>query len=208
MKPIKVIATNIILLLTFSVSAQVIEPEDIENPFNILSYGVKAGINYATVTKGNASIAPDGRLGIYAGIFGEVPIINDLLSIQGELFYSRQGFERTHKISGAEYTAEYRFDYINMPILAKYYIVKGFSLEGGPQFGYKINDKISAPFSTEEHPIPQETNDFDIGYAAGTSFEFNEGLLISIRYMHSLKDVIKETEAKNTVIQVGLGYKF
>jgi len=208
MKPIRIIATNLLLLFAFSVSAQVIEPEDIENPFNTLSYGVRAGINYATVTKGNATIYPDGKLGIYAGIFGEIPIVNDLLSIQGELLYSRQGFERRNKTSEAEYIAEYKFDYINLPILAKYYIVKGFSLEAGPQFGFKINDKIDAPFSTEEHPIPKEIESFDISLAAGTSFQFDEGLFISLRYTHGLKDVIKETEAKNTAIQVGLGYKF
>ncbi|WP_296151695.1 porin family protein [uncultured Flavobacterium sp.] len=208
MKPIRIIATNLLLLFAFSASAQVIEPEDIENPFNTLSYGVKAGINYATVTKGNSNISPDGKLGLYAGIFGEIPIVNDLLSIQGELLYSRQGFERRQKTSEAEYIAEYNFDYLNLPILAKYYIVKGFSLEAGPQFGFKIHDKIHAPFSTEEHPIPQEIDDFDISFAVGTSFQFDEGLFISIRYTHGLKDVIKETEAKNTAIQVGLGYKF
>ncbi len=208
MKPIRIIATNLLLLFAFSVSAQVIEPEDIENPFNTLSYGVRAGINYATVTKGDATIYPDGKLGIYAGIFGEIPIVNDLLSIQGELLYSRQGFERRHKTSEAEYIAEYKFDYINLPILAKYYIVKGFSLEAGPQLGFKINDKIDTPFSTEEHTIPQEIESFDISLAAGTSFQFDEGLFISLRYTHGLKDVIKETEAKNTAIQVGLGYKF
>lgn len=208
MKPFKIIAINLLLLIAFSATAQEIEIDGEEYPFNTFSYGVKAGINYATVSKGNSSISPDGRLGLYAGIFAEIPITDDLLSIQGELFYSQEGFERRQETSNATFSADYNLDYINLPILAKYYIVRGFSVEAGPQFSLLLNNKIKTNFSTEERPIPKEINDFDLRLAAGTSFQFDEGIFINIRYVHGLTDVIKETNAKNSTIQVGLGYKF
>jgi len=208
MKPIKIIATNLLLFFVASMSAQEIDPEKIEDPFNKLSYGVKAGLNYATATKGTASTPPDSRLGLYAGIMGEIPIINELLSIQGEVLYSEQGFERIYKISGEELTAEYHINYINIPILAKYYLVKGFSIEGGPQFGFLISDKINTPFSREETPIPDKIKSFDLSIALGTSFEFDGGLFINMRYTHGFNNVIDEIDSKNTTFQIGLGYKF
>lgn len=208
MKLIKIISINLLLLFTISSKGQEIDPESIEEPYNLLNYGVKAGLSYASATKGVSNMAPDSRLGYYFGIIGEVPIINDLLSFQGEIIYSAQGFERIYKISEGEKTVKYNLDYLNIPILAKYYLVKGFSLEAGPQFGFLISDKISAPFSREENPIPEEIESFDLSITAGTSFQFDEGLFINIRYSHSLTDVIKEFEAKNTTFQLGLGYKF
>ena len=208
MKPLKIIATNLFLLFAISSHSQTIEIDGEEYPFNSFSYGVKAGINYATVSKGNSSISPDGRLGLYAGIFAEIPMIDDLLSIQGELFYSQEGFERRQETSNATFSADYNLDYVNLPILAKYYIVKGFSVEAGPQFSLLLNDKIKTNFSTEERPIPKEISDFDLRLVAGTSFQFDEGIFINIRYVHGLTDAIKESNAKNTAIQVGLGYKF
>lgn len=196
------------MLFAISLKAQETEPEETEETFNTLSYGLKAGFSYATATKGTSSIAPDSRLGIHFGIVGEVPIIKNLLSVQGEILYSAQGFEKIYKIAEGEKIAKYNLDYINVPILAKYYLLKGFSLETGPQFGFLINNKISAPFSREENPIPDKIESFDLSIATGTSFKFDSGLFINIRYTHSFTDVIEQIEAKNTTFQLGLGYKF
>jgi len=208
MKPLKLIATNLLLLLAISANAQITQPEDVGYPYNIFSYGAKAGLSYATATKGTANLAPDSRLGLYVGAFVEIPIVDELLSFQGELLYSAQGFERIYKIDGQEMTAEYHLDYINVPILAKYYLVRGFSLEAGPQFGFLINDKIKVPFPTEETPIPKEVSKYDFSVVAGTSFKFDSGLFISFRYTHGFSDAIKEIEAKNTTFQLGVGYEF
>lgn len=208
MKPLKFIATNLFLLFAIFSHSQTIEVDGEEYPFNSLSYGVKAGINYATVSKGNAAISPDGRLGFYAGIFGELPLIDDLLSIQGELVYSQEGFERRQQTSAATFAANYNLDYLNLPILAKYYIVRGFSVEGGPQFSLLLNDEIKTNFSTAERPIPTEIKSFDLRFAAGTSFQFDEGIFINLRYVHGITTAIEETNARNSSIQVGLGYKF
>jgi len=208
MKPLKIIAANLFLIASISGNAQITQPEDIDYPYNTLSYGVKGGFSYATATKGTASVAPDSRLGFYVGGYAEIPLVDELLSFQGELLYSAQGFERFYKVGDEDLTAEYHLDYINVPLLAKYYLVRGFSLEVGPQFGFLINDKISVPFPTEETPIPKETNKYDFSVVAGTSFKFDSGLFISFRYTHGFSDAIKEIKAKNTTFQLGLGYEF
>ena len=143
------------------------------------------------------------------GAIAEIPLIDDSFSIQPEVIYSRQGFERDYSFLGNNYTAEYQLDYINVPILAKLYIVKGFSIEAGPQFGFKINEKIDLDNNDGNAGEElDEVNDFDMSLAAGLTFQFDGGLFINGRYNHSFNEVIKDTDAKNSVFQVGLGFKF
>lgn len=180
-----------------------------EDSFNKLGFGIKGGMNYATVTKGKLDEAPDARTSFYVGAIAEIPIIDDSFSIQPEVLYSRQGFERNYSLLGEDYKAEYQIDYINVPVLAKLYIVKGFSVEAGPQFGFKINEKIDLDTANDEEGNNlDEINDFDMSLAAGITFKFDSGLFVNGRYNHSFNEIIKNLDAKNSVMQFGIGYKF
>lgn len=210
MKLLKFISTNVLLIAAItSVSAQETQETQTVDSFNKPGLGVKGGLNYATVTKGDFDEGPDARTSFYVGAFYEIPIIDDSFSIQPEVIYSRQGFERNYSLLDQDYKAEYQLDYINVPVLAKLYIVKGFSIEAGPQFGFKINEKFDLNSENDEEGNDlDEVNDFDMSLAAGLSFQFDSGLFVNGRYNHSFNEVIKDSDAKNSVIQFGLGYKF
>lgn len=166
--------------------------------------GIKGGLNYSTITSGDFSEGADPRASYYVGFFGEIPIINRVFSIQPEIIYSRQGFETNYTFLGRNYNEEYRIDYINIPVLAKIHIGKVFAIEGGPQFGFKINEKIK----TENNSTPNnDINSFDTALAGGISFGF-DNFLISGRYTYSLNEVVKNSDAKNSVFQVGVGFIF
>lgn len=209
MKLLKFISTNIFLMVGFvAFSTQEVQAQT-DDSFNKSGFGIKAGLNYATVTKGDFNEGPDARTSFYVGAISEIPLIDNSFSIQPEVIYSRQGFERNYSLLGNDYTAEYQLDYINVPILAKLYIVKGFSIEAGPQFGFKINEKIDLDAGDgDEGNDLDEVNDFDMGLAAGLTFQLDSGLFINGRYNHSFNEVIKDSDAKNSVIQFGLGFKF
>lgn len=209
MKLLKIISTNVLLIGGMaSLSAQEVQAQS-DGSFNKAGFGVKGGLNYATITKGDFDEGPDARTSFYVGATAEIPLIDDSFSIQPEVIYSRQGFERNYSFLGSDYTAEYQLDYINVPVLAKLYIVKGFSVEAGPQFGFKINEKIDLDAGDDDEGNDlDEVNDFDMGLAAGITFQFDGGLFINGRYNHSFNEVIKDSDAKNSVIQFGLGYKF
>ncbi|WP_165396090.1 porin family protein [Flavobacterium sp. J27] len=172
---------------------------------NSESFGIKGGLNYSTVTKGDFNEGADPRTSYYIGFFGEVPIVRNVLSLQPEIIYSRQGFENNYTtILGSTYTQEYRIDYINLPILAKIHIGSVFSIEAGPQFGFKINEKIK---TNDNATVNNDVNSFDTALAGGVSFNI-DNFLISARYTYSLKEVIKDTDSKNSVFQLGVGFRF
>lgn len=167
--------------------------------------GIKGGFNYTTITSGNFSEGADPRASYYLGFFVEVPIVTKVFSIQPEIIYSRQGFEKNYTtLLGNNYNEEYRIDYINVPILAKVHIGKVFAIEAGPQFGFKINEKIKTENNSS---LNNDVNSFDTAIAGGISFAF-EDFLISGRYTYSLNEVIKNTDAKNSVFQIGIGFVF
>lgn len=169
------------------------------------SIGIKGGMNYSTITKGDFEQGPDPRVGYHFGLVGEIGLVPKILSLQPEALYSRQGFEYDNLLGNR---MQYKLDYINFPILAKLYLFKGLSLEAGPQFGLKISEKVD--YKGENNTPPQENNynNFDTALAAGVSFNFPGGVFLTGRYTQSLNEVIKDSDAKNKVFQAGIGFKF
>lgn len=193
----KVILSVLFLIVTQSLLSQ-------ENSKNDGSFGIKGGLNYSTVTKGDFDEGLDPRTSFYLGFFGEIPLVENVFSIQPEFIYSRQGFENNFSLLGNNYKTTYKIDYINMPILAKIYLGDVFAIEAGPQFGLKINENIESDNSTTE---TNDVNSFDTALAGGISLNFDD-IFISGRYTYSLNEVVKDSNAKNSVFQIGLGFKF
>ena len=166
------------------------------------SFGIKGGLNLATVT-GSDFDSPDSRTSFHVGLVGELPIA-DILSIQAEVLYSGQGFD-FRPLPGAD-KAEFQLDYINVPVLAKVYVFKGLSLEVGPQFGFLVNEKVD--FKSGEDIELDNAKKFDVGVAGGLTFQTDMGLFASGRYVYGVTDIYDDVNIKNSVFQIGLGYKF
>ncbi len=191
----------ILSVIIFMASQTLIGQETTKSEGN---FGIKGGLNYSTVTQGDFDEGLDPRTSFYVGFFGEIPLIDDIFSIQPEFIYSRQGFENNFSFLGTNYKTIYKIDYINMPILAKLYLGKTLALEAGPQFGLKINENIESDNSSTE---TDDVNAFDTALAGGISLNF-DSVIISGRYTYSLNEVVKNSDAKNSVFQVGIGFKF
>lgn len=166
-------------------------------------WGIKAGLNLATQTKvDDAKFRP----GLVAGAFGEY-VINDFFGIQGELLYSMMGAKG--KIEGVTVTD--KTDYITLPILAKLYILEGLSVDIGPQFGYMISAKAKGAAgdnSATRNYYDDVDKKFDVSAAMGLSYKLNFGLDVFARYNLGLTKLADGADSKNSVIQVGLGYRF
>jgi hypothetical protein len=184
-----------------------------------ISYGIKGGFNFATVNGANID-SPNSRTSFHAGVFVEFPMA-DIFSIQVEALYSGQGAEYsensplvlpTGETIQATNNTELQLDYINVPVLAKFYLFEGFSLEAGPQFSFLLNDEFdTAP--TEgggDSPsiIRKTANTFEFGVAGGATFQTNMGLFATARYIQGISEISDNENFQNAVFQVGLGYKF
>jgi len=133
------------------------------------------------------------------GVISEIPL-SEKFSLQPELLYSTQGSE-------AQDVIKIKVNYLAIPILAKYYLADGFSLEVGPQFSFLVNDKGEYINSN----LPDEDTDassIDIGANLGLGYSLDANLFVQARYNFGISTVAENPDIKNSVFQVGLGYKF
>ena len=181
---------------------------------DLVQIGVKGGVNFANIT-GDDFGDPDARTSFNAGFVAEIPF-SERFSIQPEVMYSGQGFDvqqfdQDNFLDNDE-NIEYQLDYIQVPILAKIYLVEGLNVQAGPQIGFKINEEIDYQPNDDAGDIDledvSETEDIDISLAAGVEYKFDSGFFIQGRYNYGFTELIKDYDIHNSVFQVGVGFMF
>ena len=135
-----------------------------------VNFGIKGGLNISSL-KGNKTgdffdptqqitSNPDSRIGFHIGAVAEIKF-NNKLSVQPEVLYTTNGAE-------VQDYSVIKLDYLSLPIMAKYYLVEGFSIEAGPQFSFLVNDVYDY-----ENKADLDTNaeNFDLGMRSGISIK-------------------------------------
>ena len=164
-----------------------------------VKFGVKAGVNFATLG-GDA----DGSslTGFHVGGLAEIKL-SDKFAIQPEVLYSTQGSEFTE--DGFDF--KFETSYINVPVMAKYYVVDKFSLEAGPQVGFLLSAKA------EGEDVKDSFKSVDFGVNFGAGYDFTENFFAGVRYNLGLSNVADTEEGddfkmNNSVFSISVGYKF
>jgi outer membrane scaffolding protein for murein synthesis (MipA/OmpV family) len=166
-------------------------------------FGIKAGLNIANVTNVEGA---KSKIGFAAGGFADVKL-SEKFHVQPELLFSTQGA----KFESFGTTGSFNLNYINIPVMAKYYVVEGFNLQAGPQIGFLMSAK--SEFGGESLDVKENLKTLDFGLNFGAGYDINENIMIDVRYNLGLSQLDKEVAdgekvAKNSVIQIGVGYKF
>lgn len=189
-----------VLASVFSIQAQ--------NSTDLIQFGVKAGVNFSTIA-GDDFESPESRTAFHAGVLAELPV-NERFSIQPEILYSAQGFNARGSFAGVDYEGEYQMDYIQVPILAKIYLVNGLNVQVGPQIGFRINESVeyNTDLGDGFEDFNSEENDINLGIAAGLEYKFDSGFFIQGRYNYGFSKIYPDTDAHNSVIQAGVGFMF
>lgn len=157
--------------------------------------------------------------------------VTDKFALSAGVLYSGQGFDRCKGIERNDEDYNYFFQddsnlnlgYINVPILANYYLFKGFAVKAGIQPGFlvraKYNKDINASgmaLNLSEHgtmDAKDYCNTIDFSIPVGVSYELGCGVIFDFRYNIGLTHVAKETEytkdpeGNNSVFQLTVGYK-
>ena len=192
-----------------------------------LTYGLKAGANYANLWGKNQ---PSGS-GYAFGFVGGVAVnysFNDLASLQVEGLFSQKGYKvKDYSYEDAannKYKAEGTqiLNYVDIPVLVKINAGPIF-FEAGPQVGLLINSRLRDDYKVKNaagEDIIERTSTtdknaiigynkvsrttggiptFDIGVIAGVGFNVTQSLSLGIRYNAGLKTLVdtKSTEAGN-----------
>jgi len=116
--------------------------------------------------------------------------------------------------------------YIKIPLVANYYIFKGFAVKAGVQFGFLINSKINLHAEGKVNidgerdadiyasvDMKDQFKKFDFSIPVGVSYQFKVPITIDARYQIGLTRLNKNTadgvkNSKNSVFTLTVGYKF
>jgi len=186
-----------IFTIGFAANAQDGKPSKEGASKAMVKFGPKAGLNIATVSENNAS----SMVGFHVGGFAEI-MISDKFAVQPEALYSAQGA----KFSGADL----HLDYILVPVMAKYFVLEGFSVEAGPQIGFLTSAKIKADGGGTTD-VKNLANSTDFAVNVGLGYSLPMGIMFSGRYNIGVTDTAKNNSgsaSRNGVFQLSVGYKF
>ena len=149
------------------------------------------GINVANITDGNG----DAKVGLAAG--AELGYqLNESFAVTAGAIYSMQGAKNDG--------VKMNLDYINIPILANYYITKGLAVKAGIQPAFKVKSKAKADDKSVDLDMFKS---FDLSIPVGLSYEISD-FVIDARYNWGMTKVLEGFDNKNTVFQFTVGYKF
>ena len=155
----------------------------------------KVGINLASMTDYDDSKM---KVGLVAGVEAAYQL-SDVLAVSAGLNYSMQGVK-------GDGDAKIKTEYINIPILANYYVAPGLAIKAGVQPGFLMSCK------TDDGENDVDAKDFaekfDLSIPVGLSYEISD-FVIDARYNFGLTKVWKDLDdSKNSVISLTVGYKF
>lgn len=168
--------------------------------------GIRAGLNVTNITLDNLPNKSE-RFGFHAGIFANLPVVVDFISLQPELSYSAKG--AAFEVLNERQTLNMNYVDFLLPVAFK---LGSIDIQVGPFASYLISTPDYTLF--EDNTVVLDAfKKFDAGLTAGLSYNFNK-MLIGIRYNQGFMDVTKDNaksilgSGKNAVGQVSLGFRF
>ncbi len=187
-----------------------------------MKFGVKAGLNIASQnitvpTYPGVTYSLENVIGVNLGVYGDFKISNKF-SVQPELLFSMQGAKLTTAYGNQSADETHSLNYLNIPVMAKYFATEKLSIQVGPQIGFlvsatdKINSNITG-LASSSTDSKADYNSVDFGLNFGLGYDFTENISLTTRYNLGLSEVEKNvpsgmTGSKNRVISLSLGYSF
>ena len=162
------------------------------------------GATFSTITSADDAKM---RFGLVGGTeFGYH--LSDAFALTGGALYSMQGANA--KDSDVRKDASTTLGYINIPILANYYIIPGLAVKAGIQPGFLVSAKTKYTANGHDHEYTgtEGYKKVDFSIPLGVSYEFSD-FIIDARYNLGLTKIADSdaSKSKNSVIMLTIGYK-
>ena len=184
-------------------------------------FGVKGGMNVASISKDGTLSDTSSKIGFNAGVFMNAPLAENF-SIQPEVLYNDLGSKITYgQNDNNSYSTN--LGYISVPVMFQYNATPEFYLEAGPQFSFLVNANNKLKDGNNNILVNDWTklakdnlNTFDFGLGLGAGYYFTPQFGLTARYVAGMTKIGKDDnvygqpykDSKNNVFQVGLAYKF
>ncbi|WP_395654393.1 porin family protein [Flavobacterium sp.] len=212
----KILLSAVVLLSTISFAQDV-------------KFGAKVGLNISNLS-GDVEDTKS-LIGAHLGGFAEISI-SEKFAIQPELLFSIQGAKSEYSESDIDYSyseeTKTKLNYLNVPILAKYYVADKFALLAGPQFGILMSAKEDYEFSetfsgttdsgSESIDAKEFYKSLALSFNLGASYSITENFFVDARYNLGLSSIAKDYtdefgdstsfKINNNVFQFSIGYRF
>lgn len=172
-----------------------------QNEVGQLTIQPKVGVNIANITD---AVGADPRIGLAAGAEFEYGI-TDNIGLSAGVLYSMQGAKASEE--SVDYTL--KLDYLNVPILANFYVAKGLALKLGVQPGFKLSSKVKGEASgvTAELEVEDGVKSVDLSIPVGVSYQY-QNIVFDARYNWGVTKIVDDADSKHSVFQITVGYKF
>jgi hypothetical protein len=187
------------------------------------TFGPKIGVDYTHYWGKNTMHG--GQLNYQAGLFMEYRF-NNKFSIAPEVVFAAQGGKNDGAVLNSPtdyFDAVYtdNMNYINVPVMLKYYVCPSLSIDFGPQLGINVYHKCIIK-GKDGHKDYKETYDYgknaksvDFGLGLGLTYNISKDVFVQGRYTMGLTDAFKKVEgypvsfeSKNGNAQIAIGYRF
>lgn len=173
-----------------------------------MKLGVKAGGGFTTIVGGELS--GGSQFGYHVGALAEFTL-SEKFALQPELLFSKKGASFT--FFGIDQKTN--LTYVDIPIMAKFYVMEGLSIEAGPQIGFLMSAK--SKYDGETIDIKDDLKSLDYGLNIGAGYKLDNGLMFQARYCIGLADISKDVDTtegdpnyneKNAGFQISVGFQF
>ena len=101
-------------------------------------------------------------------------------------------------------------NYINVPVMLKYYATPAFSIDFGPQVGFNVYSKYSIEDVDKAVDLKDATKAVDFGLGLGGTYNLTDKAFVQARYTLGLTKVFEGdyNKEKNGNVQLAFGMKF
>ncbi len=205
------IAIAAMLLTILTANAQSYSCQDVKT----FSFKPYVGLSVGTL---GTTAKQTHRIGINAGVEAQYQFTK-IFALSVGAAYSQQGgkmedlnFELCERV-----TYDNKLDFINVPVLANFYICKGLALKIGAQPGFLISSDVEVTVNATGKDVPgnyqDHLNKFVLSMPIGMSYEFNNivfdaRLNLNANGMFERCDDMDLPVAGNAVYQLTVGYRF
>ena len=165
----------------------------------------KVGINTTNITNTHG----DWKSGMNLGL-GVEWLIKPKIAIESGLYYSEYGTKNID-IPSLNDKQTVELGYLQIPVVAKYYVFRGFNVFGGPQVSYRLSDKVKPIYTNITY-----NKDFAFDGLVGLGYQFDFGLMFSAGYILGITSIGQPVYAtdnntynrRNQACMFNVGWRF
>ena len=175
------------------------------------TFGPKIGVDYTHYW--GKDVGHDGVLNYQAGLFMEYRF-TDRFSVAPEVVFAAQGGKyKWLEFNGAEISTTDHMNYVNVPVMLKFYVVPALSIDFGPQLGINVYHKATDKwtYDGDDHKETYElegAKTVDFGVGLGLTYNIAKDVFVQGRYTMSMTKAFDQGNDKNGNAQIAIGYRF